>query len=165
MWAFEERIATNYGFDPAWVGGVLGSSLIFAVIGPLVSGAVGQKFGNRVPFLVACAFTVAGIVAIAGSSHVAFYYALGACAFMFGWGGGMPFIYSKVAMEDPDGRHLALTIPAIGIGSMLGPGITGMFYGDGSIVVLQWMSVITVALAAALIWFAHPQLSPDPSRA
>lgn len=160
VWAFEERIASNYGFDPTWVGRVLGISLIFAVIGPLVSGAIGEKFGNRVPFVIACIFTVGGIVAIAGSSHVAFYYALGACAFMFGWGGGMPFIYSKVAMEDPDGRHLALTIPAIGIGSMLGPGITGMFYGDGSIVVLQWMSVITVALAAALIWFSHSQPSP-----
>ena len=165
VWAFEERIATNYGFDPAWVGGVLGISLIFAVIGPLVSGAVGQKFGNRVPFVIACVFTVMGILALAGSNNVAFYYALGACGFMLGWGGGMPFIYSKVAMEDPDGRHLALTIPAIGIGSMLGPAITGMFYGDGSIVVLQWMSVITVALAAVLIWFAHTQTSPVAERA
>lgn len=165
VWAFEERIATNYGFDPAWVGGVLGISLIFAVIGPLVSGAVGQKFGNRVPFVIACIFTVMGILALAGSNQVAFYYALGACGFMLGWGGGMPFIYSKVAMEDPDGRHLALTIPAIGIGSMLGPAITGMFYGDGSIVVLQWMSVITVALAAVLIWFAHTQASPVAARA
>lgn len=160
VWAFEERIAASYGLADEWVGGVLGLSLLFAVIGPLISGGVGNRFGNRMPFTIACVFTILGILALGAAEHQQWLYAAGACSFMFGWGGGMPFIYSKVALEDPDGRHLALTIPAIGVGSMIGPAIAGSFYGDGSILVLEWISVLTVGISALMIWFAHTEKAP-----
>ena len=154
VWAFEERIASSYNFDPVWVGQMLGFSLFFAVVGPLAASAAGARFGYRVPFLLAAILMIVGVLSIAASSQAMLLYAIGACTFMLGWGGGLPFLFAKIAADDPDGRHIALAVPALGIGSMIGPGLAGLMYSGGSIAPLQWLSVSTITLAIICMWGA-----------
>lgn len=154
VWAFEERIAALFEFDAVWVGRILGMSLIFAVIGPLVAGAAGTRMGVKIPFTVAATLTIAGVVAIAISNLSPNYYVMGACLFMLGWSGGYALIFSKVAINDPNGRFVTLTITAIGIGSMIGPSLAGIFLSGGSVQSVKWLAIIAVAVSLLCIWFA-----------
>jgi len=154
IWAFEERIANQYGIEPAWVGTILGLSLVFAVIGPLISGALGDKFGNRGPFAIAAVLMIVGVFAIALSDQLVVYFAVGACVFMLGWGGSIPFLFAKVAASDPNGRHITLMIPALGLGSMIGPALAGFMYSGDSLALLQVMAVLTIAVSGALVWIS-----------
>lgn len=154
VWAFEERIAAQYGFDAAWVGGVLGTSLIFAVIGPIVSGYVANRVGLWLPYLFGIAAMVLGIFAIALSFNSAALYAFGACSFMMGWGIALPSVFAKIAELDPDGRHISLSIPALGVGTMIGPTVAGLLFIGSSVAPLQWASVAMLGISLVIFWSA-----------
>ena len=64
IWAFTERIASANQFEPAVVGVLLGVTLAFGVIGPLISGSIGDKFGKRVPYVIALILMLLGIIGI-----------------------------------------------------------------------------------------------------
>lgn len=172
IWAFEERIANLYGFDAVWVGAVLGASLFFAVIGPLAAGPLGDRFGNRIPYAAGALFMVVGVLLIAGSSASPNLFALGACSFMLGWGASVPFLFSTVSGNDSSGKYVALMIPALGIGSMIGPTVAGFLYDSGSLAILQWISIAMILGSVALIWlsgnidqvFANDQTEQSVSR-
>ena len=151
IWAFEERIANLNQYDPVWVGLVLGISLIFAVFGSLAAGPLGARFSMRTSFAIGAAFMVAGVAAI-GAAPSATIFAIGAISFMVGWGAAVPFLYAKIAETDPDGRHITLAIPAIGIGSMFGPAIAGVLYSSGSLQVLQFMAIAMIVVSVGLVW-------------
>ena len=152
IWAFSERIANQYGIEPTWVGTILGLALVFAVIGPLISCAVGKKFGNRRPFAIMALLMIVGVFGITLSDQIVVYFAVGACLFMLGWGGGLPFLFAEVAASDPNGRHITLTIPALGLGAMIGPALAGFMYSGGSLVLLQVTMVLAITGSVAFLW-------------
>ena len=154
IWAFEERIGTQYGFELAWIGAVLGGSLVFAVIGPMISAALGNRFGNRVPFALAASLMTIGVFAITSAERVAFFYASGACLLMLGWGSAVPFMFAQVAATDPNGRYITLTNPAMGIGSMLGPVLAGFLYSDRSLTPIQIMVIIVISMSIVFMWMS-----------
>ena len=154
VWAFEERIAVIFEFDAVWVGRILGLSLVFAVIGPLIAGVAGTRFGIKIPFTVASLLTIVGVIAIAISNMSTSYYAIGACLFMLGWSAGYALVFSKVAINDPNGRFVTLTITAIGIGSMIGPALAGMLLSGGSVQSVKWLAIIAVTVSLLGIWVA-----------
>ena len=154
VWAFEERIGNQYGFDMVWVGTVLGGSLVFAVIGPMISAGLGNRFGNRVPFTLAASLMIIGIFAIVSSQQSAFYYAFGACFFMLGWGSAVPFMFAQVAATDPNGRYITLTNPAMGIGSMLGPVFAGFLFSDKSLTPVQFLAILAISMSIVFIWMS-----------
>lgn len=153
IWAFEERIASLNGYDPVWVGFILGVSLIFAVIGSLLAGPIGAKLKKHHAFAAGAAFMVLGVFAI-GAAPSANVFAAGAFAFMLGWGGAVPFLYAVITETDPNGKFITLAIPAIGIGSMVGPTIAGMLYSSGSLTVLQNISIFMILTSVGLVWVA-----------
>lgn len=163
VWAFEERIAAQFGFDSAWVGGVLGTSLVFAVIGPIMSGYVANRVGLRIPYLLGIAAMVTGIFAIALSDDSTLLYAFGACAFMMGWGVALPSVFAKIAQLDPDGRHISLSIPALGVGTMIGPTVAGLLFIGDSVAPLQWASVAMLGISLGIFWSAGQEKPSRPS--
>jgi predicted MFS family arabinose efflux permease len=150
VWAFVERIAAINAFDSEAVGRLLGYSLFFSVIGSLVAGAIGDRFGNRWPYALSCIILVVGIMAIALTKNLNIY-AAGACLFMFGWAAAFAYLFAIIANVDPDGKHIALSVPAVGIGSMIGPGLAGFMLSGGSTNSLQIMCLITVAASMIFV--------------
>ena len=69
IWAFLERLANNNNFDPSSIGVMLGATLFFAVIGAIITGVVGNRFGNLKPFLIYSVIFVGGAWLILTSDH------------------------------------------------------------------------------------------------
>ncbi|WOJ97766.1 MFS transporter [Congregibacter brevis] len=125
MWAFIERMGVSGGFSPERIGMLLSITLVTATSGSLLTAWLGERLGNTRPFYAACgAFIVA--LLILGASAGFSSFALGTCVLTFAIGMGLPFAIAEVAELDADGRFIILSVPAIGMGAMLGPGLSGM---------------------------------------
>jgi MFS family permease len=149
VWAFVERIAAINDFDPEAVGKMLGFSLFFAVIGSLAAGAVGDRFGNAWPYILNCLVLIVGVVTIAVTENLA-AYTLGACLFMFGWAAAFAFLFAIISDVDPNGKFIALSVPALGLGSMVGPGVAGFLLSGDSTASLQTMCVGSILASMVL---------------
>jgi MFS family permease len=89
-----------------------------------------------------------GVMAIALTNNLS-DYAVGACVFMFGWAAAFAYLFAIIADVDADSKHIALSAPAVGVGSMIGPGMAGFLLSEGSTAPLQIMCVGTVAASVA----------------
>jgi hypothetical protein len=72
-------------------------------------------------------------------------YATSTCILTFGIGVGIPFAVAEIAELDVDGRFIILSVPAIGMGAMVGPGIAGALADAGS------FTPVLVAAGIALV--------------
>lgn len=150
IWAFAERMGANSDFDPAAVGSLLGMTLLFGIGGSLVVAAIGHRFGTALPFAVSAGMVIVALVCLSVPRDFTFY-AIGMCLYMIGWSAGVPLALAEVARLDGDGRFVALGAPALGIGSMIGPGVAGVLYHDGSPVAVLIFSFVAMLLSVALI--------------
>ena len=151
IWTFLERLAANNQFDASATGMMLGITLIFAVIGSLITGVTGDRFGNLRPYLVYSIMLVIGVLLICRTDNF-ILFSIGAYAFMLAWAGADGYQFALVADVDPDGRHIALAVPAMGIGSMIGPILAGYLYSGGSTAGLFIMLLVTISIAVFLAW-------------
>jgi predicted MFS family arabinose efflux permease len=159
IWAFIERIGAQVGHDPAAVGVLLAVTLVFAVIGSLVAAVLGGRFGNVRPFIAGVGVFLAALVAL-NQSHSFSLYATGACAVTFAIGYMLPIAITEIAELDVDGRYVILSVPAIGVGAMAGPGIAGVLTQSGNYVPLLLFGAATVVVSSILIAAAAAHARP-----
>ncbi len=150
IWAFIERIGAQRDFEPAALGVLLSVTLICALIGSLLAAALGGKFGNVKPFIVGAALSLVALLLLSAPESFA-VYAAGACLQTFVIGFLLPFAITEVADLDIDGRYIVLTVPAIGIGAMAGPGIAGVLSQSGDFRSLLSFVAATFVVATVLI--------------
>ena len=89
-------------------------------------------------------------------------YAIGACLKTFVIGLLLPFAITEVADLDIDGRYVVLTVPAIGIGAMAGPGIAGVLSQSGDFAPLLVFVAATAVISAILIAVSARRARPGP---
>jgi predicted MFS family arabinose efflux permease len=130
IWGFVERIGASTGFEPELVGTLLAISLAFAVAGSLVAVWMGNRMGCIKPLIWAHIVFFLGLASLLRNQQFEFY-AVGACLILFSVGLGITYSVSTIAELDPDGRFVVLSVPAIGVGVMIGPGAAG-WLADGS---------------------------------
>jgi len=155
VWAFMERLGNAYGFDAEAIGTLLALTLLFATSGSLAVAAIGRLFGNFYPFLVSVASIFASLV-ILGIPGDFTLFATGCCLFSIGFGAGLPLIIAEVAELDHDGRHTVLSVPAVGLGAMSGPGIAGFLFTETSaqpVIIATAAAMSAAALLATLAYF------------
>jgi predicted MFS family arabinose efflux permease len=154
VWAFMERLGNSGGFDPGSIGILLAVALGFATLGSLAAAGIGKHYGNVHPFLLSLVVMAAGLAFLVDSSSMTIY-SVGCCLFALAFGAGLPFAVAEIAELDVDGRYVILSVPAIGMGAMVGPGTAGLLYtGDSALLVLSLVA-LTMMIAAALMWNAH----------
>ena len=150
IWAFAERIADIKGFDSTLVANALGLTLAFAIIGPLISSSISDKYGLKIPFIITSLLMLIGAYGLTAASTLS-SYAIFACIQMLGWGGALPFLYSLVSNSDPNGRYIALAIPALGLGSVVGPALAGNLIGESSsMLMLQVLVIVCMTISIVL---------------
>jgi predicted MFS family arabinose efflux permease len=154
VWAFVERLGVAGGFPAQTVGNLLSVTLLFAVMGSLTCAALGSRFGNSWPFAVGCGIYFCSLALLSRADQFAFY-AAGACMVTYSFGMALPYAVARVAELDSDGRYVVLTVPAIGIGAMLGPSIAGMLTSDDNLTPILWFGGCAVLLATVLVLSAR----------
>lgn len=164
IWAFIERIGAQGGHDPAAVGVLLAVTLVFAVIGSLSAAVLGGRFGNVGQFIAGGGVFLAGLLTLSASQSFSLY-AAGACAVTFAIGYMLPVAVTEIAELDVDGRYVVLSVPAIGIGAMAGPGTAGVLTQSGNYTALLLFGAATVVIASLLIATAAARARPGVSAA
>lgn len=159
VWAFVERLGSASGFEAATVGQLLSATLFFAVGGSLTSATLGYRFGNVIPFAGGCCIFFCALLLLTQSSDFMFY-AAGACTVTYSFGMALPFVVARVAELDLEGNYVVLTVPAIGIGAMLGPSIAGALASGDSLMPILIFSGVAVLLAMLLVCAVREQPSP-----
>jgi MFS family permease len=150
IWAFAERIANIKDFDSALVANALGVTLAFAIIGPLISSTISNKFGLKIPFIIASFLMVFGAYGLTAAESL-IIYTIYACIQMLGWGASLPFLYSLVKNSDPNGKYITLAMPAVGLGTVAGPAIAGNLIGESSsMIMLQALAITCMSISIVL---------------
>ena len=160
VWAFVERLGAAGGFEPEVLGVLLSVTLFCAVTGSLTAATMGYRFGNLRPFGVSCGIFCCALLLLTQAHQFAFY-AAGACVVTFSFGMGLPYVVARVAELDLDGNYVVLTVPAIGIGAMLGPSLAGALASGDSLVPILSFSGTVVLLAAILV--CSPRMPASPA--
>jgi AAHS family benzoate transporter-like MFS transporter len=150
MWAFLERIGANQSFDQTRMSDLLGFTLITATAGSLVTAWLGDKFGNRPPFFASVIVFIVSIATLSGSPN--FESFAGAALIMtFVVGVGLPLVVAEVAARDADNRYVVMTVPAVGLGAMIGPPLFGFLAESGGVTVSIFACAGIAILSAALL--------------
>lgn len=150
IWAFLERIGAQAGFDAAAMGILLSITLVFALVGSLLAAALGGRLGNVKPFIGGAILSLIALLLLKDSSSL-ITYSIGACTQTFAIGLMLPFAVTEIADLDLDGRYVVLSVPAIGIGAMAGPGIAGALSQSGSFNPLLLFVGVTTIVSSILI--------------
>ena len=168
MWSFIERLGNSGGYDPVAVGRLLAITLVFAVTGSFVAVGIGDRFGSLIPLITAhtCFF-----VAVATLSRADLFsaYAAGACLVMFSVGLGITYAITTVAELDHDGRYVVLTVPAVGSGMLVAPGVAGLLASVGGFApvlifgALSLIGSLVAFIAAAVVERRTAGVVPAPT--
>ena len=161
VWAFIERIGASSGFETEALGVLLSITLVFALLGSLLAAALGGRFGNVKPFVAGALLSLLGLFLLNSFDSFVFY-AAGACIETFVIGLLLPFAITEVADLDTDGRYVVLTVPAIGIGAMAGPGLAGVLSQSGDFTALLTFVGATVIVSTILISVSARRARPGP---
>lgn len=150
IWAFMERIGANGGHDPVAVGTLLSVTLIFAVAGSITAAALGGRIANARQFVGGAALFVISLFFLNAALDFT-QYAIGACIVTFAIGFMLPVAVTEIAELDSDGRYIVLSVPAIGTGAMVGPGVAGILAQQNVFGPLLWFAALAVIVASILI--------------
>lgn len=160
MWAFIERIGNAMEFSADAIGTLLSVTLLFATGGSLLTAWLGERFGNVRPFVVSAAAFLLALAALWGAQGFG-PYAAATCLLTFAIGMGLPFAVAEIAALDVDGRFVILSVPAIGMGAMIGPGVAGILADAGGFGPV--LLAAAGAIAAAILLMAYSNKSAiDP---
>jgi predicted MFS family arabinose efflux permease len=153
MWAFIERLGNKLGFEAEAIGTLLSVTLLFATGGSLLTAWLGERFGNVKPFYLSCVAMLAALVLLAMYSDFNMY-AVSTCILTFGIGVGIPFAVAEIAELDSDGRFIILSVPAIGLGAMVGPGIAGLLADTGSFMPVLIAAAVAIVVSMLLMRYS-----------
>jgi len=140
-------------FKQESIGTLLSVTLLFATGGSLLTAWLGERFGNVRPFYVSAAVFVIALVLLSIADSFTLY-ALGTCLLTFAIGMGLPFAVAEVAELDHDGRFVILSVPAIGMGAMIGPGIAGILSETGDYAPVMAAAGVTITASILLMRYS-----------
>jgi MFS family permease len=114
---------------------------------------LGGRFGNIKPYAVGGIVFLMALYAL-NQPDVFTQYSIGACLLTFAIGFMLPIAVTEIAELDLDGRYVILSVPAIGIGAMTGPGIAGVLSQSGDFRPLLIFGAGTLIISTTSLAFA-----------
>jgi predicted MFS family arabinose efflux permease len=145
LWAFLERIGAAIPVAAAEMGIVFAVLKLLGGVAAFSVAAVGDRAGQRAPYVVVLVGVAAGLALLAGAKGFA-SFAFGAWIWEFWFTCGCVFQAALVARHDDTGRAVVLIPAVFALGSMVGPGFAGYLVAGGSYAPLLWL-----ALAATVV--------------
>lgn len=153
IWAFAERMGKLSGFSDESVGALLGITLFSGIAGSLGVAAFGARLRGALPFLATIGLILGALALLSVKGSFALY-TLGNCLYMIGWSAATPLASAEIARLDGDGRFTSLLVPAIGVGSMIGPGVAGWLLDVSGVFSVLGFAASSIAIAGGLLLVA-----------
>jgi predicted MFS family arabinose efflux permease len=153
IWAFAERMGKLSGYDDEWVGRLLAITLMSGIFSSLGIAYFGERVHRVKTYTASLGVVFIGLLllSIPGAFVI---YAIGNCLYMMGWSVATPLASAEIAQLDTDGRYTSMIVPAIGIGSMIGPFAAGAILEEHSPIALFVFVASSILVAAVLMIFA-----------
>jgi len=163
LWTYIERMGVSAGLSSPQVGSMLAAALAISVLGALGASRLGDRFGRRLPLVVAMAGQLVALVLMTeNASAVAF--AIGATLYSLAWAFAMPYFYGFVASHDPGGRLIVLAPAVQAIGVSLGPLLAASMLRGDPYLLVNCLAAVALLGAVACVLSATPrerlQLTP-----
>ena len=150
-WSFVERVGDHHGFDTESIGVVLAVSLGFAVAGSLTEAYGAARIGQVTSLLVSALTFFLALICFVNLDASAFsLFTIGACLANFSIGFGLPTLVAICAHYDVSGKFIVLTVPAIGIGAVLGPALAGLATQAGGFTIMLVMAGLIFSVSIIL---------------
>jgi fucose permease len=154
VWAFVERLGVQAGLGHAAIGGVLSIGPLASIAGVLTASVLHTRLGR--PRLLAASIGLGMLrVILVGWASTMIAFTLGVLIFSFTWPLFLAYLGGTMAVLDPAGRIVAMSITSQTIGMAIGPAVAGVIAGHfdyGAIAVLGLgCFAVAFALLAALV--------------
>ncbi|HEY7643017.1 MAG TPA: MFS transporter [Steroidobacteraceae bacterium] len=121
LWTYVERIGVGIGLSSAQAGTILAVALALSALGALGAAFLGDRWGRRVPLLLAFIAQVISLVLLMHSDTIS--YSIAALVYSLAWAFAVPYLYSFVASVDGSGRGIVLAPAVQAVGAALGPAV------------------------------------------
>lgn len=143
LWTYVERIGVTVGLSPPETGTILALALALSVLGALGASFLGDRWGRRLPAMLAIAAQLISLVLLMRTDATS--YSIGAVVYSFAWAFAVPYLYSLVASLDDSGRSIVLAPAAQAVGAALGPAVAASLLNGAA------YAPVSAVAAAALI--------------
>ena len=165
----QTRLFIDLGFTLALSASLFGLTGLFRSLGGMIWGALSDRIGRQPCVLLAIPMALLALTALGSSRWYPHVWLLIAFVALWGLGfNGLPPLYAASVADRFQGRHLGkifgLLDVGFGIGSALGPWLTGLLYDRiGRYDPAVWAMMVTTILSGAALWLAAPGKPPGAS--
>lgn len=150
VWAFVERLGVQAGLDLATIGGVLTIGPLASIAGALTASLLHTRFG-RAPLLAASIGLAMLSVVMVGWASAIPVFTLGVLIFSFIWPLFLAYMGGAMAVFDPAGRIVAMSVTSQTIGMAIGPAVAGVIAVHFGYEAIAVMGLFCFAFALALM--------------
>lgn len=150
VWAFVERLGVNAGLDRLAIGGVLTMYPIASIAGALTASLLHTRFG-RTPLLAAAIGLAMLSSILVGWAPSVPTFILGVLIFSYIWPLFLAYMGGAMAVLDPAGRVVAMSVTSQTIGMAVGPAMAGVLAGRFGYVAIAVMGLICFVLALMML--------------
>jgi MFS family permease len=154
-----ERIGVGIGLSSPEAGTILAAALALSILGALGASILGDRWGRRVPLMLAFVAQLISLVLLMRSDATS--YAIGAVVYSLAWAFAVPYLYSFVASLDESGRLVVLAPAAQAVGAALGPAVAASLLGGAAYAPVS--AVAAVALVGSMVCVVRVRSATTPT--
>lgn len=149
VWTFVERMAMVANIPPATIGKILAASLLIGIVGAVGAAFLGKRIGTILPLIVGLFFCVIADISLA-LDITELSYLLSTSVFGIAFAFTIPFMLSLLSDLDYNGQFIVLSVPAISIGIIVFPSISGLLIAEQSYLGVNIFAAVFIAIAGLL---------------
>lgn len=150
VWAFVERIGVDGGISKLVIGSVMTMGPVASIAGALTASILHIRLG-RGPLLAASISLAIIAVAMIGLVGSATSYTAGFLIFSYVWPLFLAYLGGAMAVVDPAGRVVAMSVASQTIGMAIGPAIGGMVAGHFGYIAISILGIVSFAIAFPIL--------------
>ena len=147
---FSERIGSDLSISVITMGNVFAVGGLLTIVGPLIAGIIGGRFGSMRPSIFFLILMVAGSFFVANAwSPIIFYIFVPVFSLLpIMW---TPFFLGGMANLDSTGRLAAAHPAFVTMGGAIGPMIMGYISDYGGFSLVGWVAMIIILISIPMV--------------
>ena len=150
IWAFVERLGVSAGLDHTAIGGVLSLSQVAAFGGAMTASLLHIRLGRSPLLAGSIGLAILAVILVGWASSIGMF-TIGVLIFGFIWPLFLAYLGGSMAMLDPAGRIVAMSVASQTVGMAIGPAVAGVLAGLFGYVSIAVLAIGCFALALALV--------------